>query len=214
MLLETFTSLLQQSLTPVFAQQRTVDRAVEHALSWPLQLGRRTIARTLCVLGRSDQDWSADYKLFSRSRWETAGLFDPILEDYLAESGKGPIAVALDDSGYAKTGKKISGAHWQRDPLSPPFQVNLRWGVRFLQSSLLWARHEPEGRARAVPVGFEPAPVLRKPGQRATEEEKRQYRKLKKQFNLSNQALALLRRLRQRCDQKQASHRRLLRALK
>jgi hypothetical protein len=213
MLLETFTDLLHQSMTPVFAQQRTVDRAVEHGLSLPLLLGRRTVSRTLCALGRSDQDWSADYKLFSRSSWEVTPLFDPILEEYLAESGKGPIPVGLDDSGYAKTGKQISGAHWQRDPLSPPFHVNLRWGLRFLQASLLFAKHKEEGRARAVPVRFEQAPVVKKPGQRATREEKQQYRKLKKRFNLSTQALAQLQGLRERFDQKHAQHRSLLAVL-
>jgi hypothetical protein len=213
MLLETFSSLLQESMTPVFAQQRTVERAVEHGLSLPLQLGRRTIARTLCVLGRGDQDWSADYKLFSRSQWEAELLFDPVLEDYLSSTGNEPVAVGLDDSGYAKTGKHIAGAQWQRDPLSPPFQVNLRWGVRFLQSSLLFPRHQQEGRARALPVRFEQAPVIKKPRRNASEEEKQQYRQLKKQFNLSTQAWAQLQGLRKRMDQKQASHRTLLAVL-
>jgi hypothetical protein len=213
MLLETFTFLLQESWRPVFAQQRTADRAVEHGLSLPLLLGRRTVARTLCALGRADRDWSADYKLFSRSRWEVAPLFDPILEEYLASPGKGLIPVGLDDSGYAKTGKKIAGAHWQRDPLSPPFQVNLRWGLRFLQASLLFPRHQEEGRARAVPVRFAQAPVLKKPGKRATTEEKQQYRKLKKQFNLSTQAWDQLCGLRERLDQKPAPHRPLLAVL-
>ena len=210
MLLETFTSLLQQSWTPVFRQQRTAERAVEHGLSLPLLLGRRTVSRTLCALGRADQDWSADYKLFSRSAWQVARLFDPVLEEYLSGQEKGLIPVGLDDSGYAKTGKRIAGAHWQRDPLSPPFWVNLRWGLRFLQASLLFPRHEQEGRARAVPVRFELAPVLQKPGKRATTEEKQQYRKLKKQFNLSTQAWAQLRGLREGLDQKQAAHRLLL----
>jgi hypothetical protein len=213
MLLDTFTSLLHQSLTPVFAQQRTAQRAVEHALSLPLQLGRRTISRTLGVLGRADQDWSADYKLFSRSRWEVEGLFDPILEEYLATTPKGPIAVGLDDSGYGKTGPKIAGAHWQRDPLSPPFQVNLRWGLRFLQASLLFPRHREEGRARALPVRFNQAPVVKKPGRKATLEEQQQYRKLKKQCNLSTQARAQLQGLRERLNQKQAQQRTLLASL-
>jgi hypothetical protein len=213
MLLETFSSLLEQSWAPVFSQQRTAERAVEHGLSLPLLLGRRTVSRTLCALGRADLDWSADYKLFSRSAWEGAELFDPVLEDYLSAPGKGLIPVGVDDSAYAKTGKRIAGAHWQRDPLSPPFHVNLRWGLRFLQTSLLFPRHREEGRARAVPVRFEQAPVVKKPGKRATPEEKQQYRKLKKQFNLSTLALAQLQGLRQRLDQKQAHHRRLLAVL-
>jgi len=41
-----------------------------------------------------------------------------------------------------------------------------------------------------VPVRFEQAPVVKKPGKRAIPEETQQYRKLKKQFNVSTQALA------------------------
>lgn len=213
MLLETFRDLLKQSWTPVFAQQRTAQRAIEHGLSGPLLLGRRTVSRSLLALGRGDQDWSADYKLFSRSRWETAGLFDPIWEEYLSVAGKGLIPVGVDDSAYPKTGKRIAGAHWQRDPLSPPFRINLRWGLRFLQISLLFPRHREEGRARAVPVGFEQAPVIRKPGKKASPEEKQRFRRLKRRFNLSTQARAQLEGLRQRLDQKQAFPRRLLAVL-
>ncbi len=39
MLLEAFASLLQRSWRRVFAQQRTVERAVQHGLSLPLLLG-------------------------------------------------------------------------------------------------------------------------------------------------------------------------------
>jgi hypothetical protein len=214
MLLEKFASLLQESWRPVFAQQRTQNRAVEHALSLPLVLGRRTVSRTICALGRAQQDWSADYKLFSRSDWKPAALFDPVLNEYLARYPKGPIAVSLDDSGYPKTGAHIPGAQWQRDPMSPPFQVNLRWGLRFLQASCLFPLHQ-EGAfaARALPVRFDPAPLVKKPGKRATAEEQREYKKMKKQFNLSTQAVEQLRGLRQQLDEKQARARLLLAAV-
>jgi hypothetical protein len=61
-----------------------------------------------------------------------------------------------------------------------------------------------------VSVRFEQAPVVKKSGKRAIPEETQQYRKLKKQFNVSTQALAQLRGLREWLDQKQASHRCLL----
>ena len=72
--------------------------------------------------------------------------------------------VALDDSLYPKTGKKIPGARWHKDPLSPPFRVNLRFGLRFLQASLLFPLHQ-EGpfAARAIPMAFDQAPTVRSP---------------------------------------------------
>jgi len=30
-----------------------------------------------------DQDWSADYKIFSRRPWQAEHLFDPVLEEHL-----------------------------------------------------------------------------------------------------------------------------------
>ena len=63
-----FYTLLERGWQPVFAQARTHRRALEHALAGPCVLGRRTLSRTICALGRSQQDWSADYKIFSRSR--------------------------------------------------------------------------------------------------------------------------------------------------
>jgi hypothetical protein len=44
--------------------------------------------------------------------------------------------VAVDDTRLPKTGPCIQQAFYQRDPLSPPFWVNLVLGLRFLQASL------------------------------------------------------------------------------
>ena len=90
----------------IFSQSRVQQRAVAHALAMPCVLGRRTISRTLCALGRANQDWSADYKMFSRSRWDADSLFSPVLDGYLMRYPEGTIAVAIDDTKLAKTGKK------------------------------------------------------------------------------------------------------------
>ncbi len=211
MLLENYTSLLQEGWDDVFAQERTQRRAIEHALSLPMVLGRRTISRTVCSLDRAHQDWSADYKFFSRSDWKTDGLFAPVLRDYVRRYPQGPIGVAFDDTKLAKSGKKIPGASWQRDPLSPPFHVNFLYGLRFIQGSLLfpWYRSEGAG-ARAVPVRFENAPCAKKPGKRATEEQKQAYGQLKKERNLSAQTLRIMEGLRHQLDEQGAQDRSLL----
>jgi hypothetical protein len=138
MLLENYTSLLHEGWQDVFSQDRTHRRAVEHAVALPLVMGRRTISRSICSLDRAHQDWSADYKLFSRSGWQTEGLFAPVVRDYLDRYPHGPIGVAFDDTKVARNGKKISGASWHRDPMSPPFHVNFLYGLRFIQASLLF----------------------------------------------------------------------------
>lgn len=214
MLLDRFYTLLEEGWKSVFPQTRSRHRAVAQALATPCVLGRRTLSRTLCALGRADQDWSADYKLFSRSRWPADQLFAPVLQHYLARYPRGPIAVAFDDTKLKKTGKKIATASWQRDPLSPPFHLNLLYGLRFIQAALLFPHYrEGDFPARAYPVRFEEAPVLKKPGRRASPLERQLYRALKKQRNLSTQTLDLIRRLRADWNGNGAAERPLLAAL-
>jgi hypothetical protein len=214
MLMEAYSNLLERGWQPVFAQARSHHRALQHALAGPCTLGRRTLSRTVCALGRSDQDWSADYKLFSRSGWEAEDLFDPVLDDYLGRYPQGPLPVAFDDTKLPKTGKKIPGAFWQRDPLSPPFHPNLMYGLRFVQACLLFPHHqEGDFSARGFPVRFQEAPTAKKPGKRASPEERKAYRALQKQHNLSTQTLAVIRGLRARLDEQGAPDRQLLAAL-
>lgn len=210
-LLEQFHSLLDQGWRRAFAQARTHQRAIEHAIALPCVFGRRTISRTLGALGRTDCDWSADYKMFSRCEWEPERLFDPVIDQYLDRYPNSPVVAAIDDTKLRKTGKKIEGASWQRDPLSPPFHLNLVYGLRFVQASLLF-RHYEEGDypPRAIPVRFEEAPPVKKPAKRASEQERAEYRRLKKENNLSAQALDGIRSLRARIDCRGGADRPLL----
>ena len=45
------------------------------------------------------------------------------------------LAFAMDDTIARKTGKKIHGSAWKRDPLGPAFQTNLVLAQRYLQFS-------------------------------------------------------------------------------
>src|SRR6266536_5414145 len=195
----------------VFPQARTRRRAIQHAVALPCVLGRRTITRTLEALGRSDCDWSADYKMFSRCHWRPEQLFTPVIDEYLERYPQAPVVAAIDDTKVRKTGKKIKGTCWQRDPLSPPFHVNFPYGLRFLQASLLFPHYrEGDFPPRAIPVRFQAASPLKKPGKRASEEQRQEYRQLQKQQNLSQQTVAMLRDLRASLDQRGGRDRSLL----
>lgn len=203
MLIEEFHSLLERGWRSAFPGARSHKRAIEHAIALPCMLGRRTISRTLGALGRWDQDWSADYKMFSRCRWKPERLFDPVIDEYLGRYPKRPVIAAVDDTKLRKTGRKIKGASWHRDPLSPPFHMNFMYGLRFLQASLLFAHYkEGDYPPRGIPVRFKEAPPLKKPGKRASADELAQYNQLKKEKNLSTQALEVVRDLRQNLDQR------------
>jgi hypothetical protein len=196
---------------PVFRQQRSFQRAVRQAVGALLVVGSATLTRILASLGRDQQDWSADYKLHARAEWKEQALFDALLPSALAHCHGRFVPVALDDTRLRKTGKRIPTAFWQRDPLSPPFRMNLQWGLRFLQASLLLPLHRKYNvNARAVPVRFVTAPSLKKPGAKANAQEQARFREQRKQYNLSQQAVRLLIGLRESLDQAGAAHKRLL----
>jgi hypothetical protein len=179
LLLEKFDELLQP-WRPAFAQQRTWQRA--HRLAYGLLLCLRThlTSNAICATGRQFLDWSADYRLFSRSPWDPHVLFDPIFDHLpaLLASPQAPVVAALDDTLCKKTGRHIPGATYARDPLSPPFHVNLVRGLRFVQASLLVRATQFLGPARALPVRFEPAPpAVKPPGLKAAHKHTRKNQK-------------------------------------
>ena len=121
-----------------FPQQRTFSRAVRLALAQVLAPGIRTISRVIAACGLDQQDWSADYRVFSRSPWQQRKLFKPLIQegcDYF--SGLDHINLAGDFTHLAKTGRHIPNVHCMRDPMSPAFHVNLIYGLRFLQYTML-----------------------------------------------------------------------------
>ena len=201
MLLEKLLHLLG-SWAPAFSQKRTCERAIALALGLLCGLGRRTVTRSICFNNRQHQDWSADYKLFNRSRWDEDALFEPIIQTAIGQYCPKHIVVGLDDTGIKRSGKKIKTAYWQRDPLSPPFHTNLMLGQRFLQASLLTPLYHFDGESspRGLPIRFEEVTPVRKPGKNATTEQKAAYRQAKKAHNLSTAFVEMLRELRQDFD--------------
>lgn len=67
MLLERYEHLAERACSGTCSRRESRRRLTSHALALLPTQGRRTISRMLCTLGRQDRDWSADYKLFSRS---------------------------------------------------------------------------------------------------------------------------------------------------
>jgi hypothetical protein len=186
----------------VFPQQRTFQRGVRQALGSLVCLGRRCLSRIIWTNGGQQRSWSAEYFLHSRCQWEPQQLFRPILKRALAHCPQRLVGMAVDDTRLRKTGRSIPQAFYQRDPLSPPFHVNLVLGLRFLQASLLVPLHRttPVG-TRALPVRFEEVSRVKRPGKRATEEMQKQYREAVKQQNLSRRFVEMGRKLRQELDQ-------------
>jgi hypothetical protein len=87
-------------------------------------------------LGREQEDWSADYRLFAQTRWQAQDMLRPLFHQSLSITEKIPKQVFLgqDDTLLRKSGKKTPGVAYARDPLSPPFQTNLVKGQRFVKT--------------------------------------------------------------------------------
>ena len=187
----------------VFPQQRSLQRAITLAFGILCGVGRRTLTRAISFAGNTQKDWSADYKVFSRCPWEPRALFHPILEQAIQEHKLQRLVVSTDDTRVWRNGKHVPQTQWHRDPMGPPFQTNLRWGHRFLQASLVLPLYEQDGQSssRSIPVRFEMAPVVKKPGKNASEDQLKAYRALKKEKNLSVQFVAMTQELRERLNQ-------------
>jgi hypothetical protein len=185
----------------VFPQQRTFERGVRQALGSLVCLGRRCLSRIIWTNGGQRHSWSAEYFLHSRCQWEPQQLFRPILERALAYCPQRLVGVALDDTRLRKSGRAIPQAFYQRDPLSPPFHLNLVLGLRFLQASLLVPLHRTAAvGTRALPIRFEEVSRVKRPGRKATAAMKKQYRQAVKQRNLSRSFVQMGGQLRQELD--------------
>jgi len=186
---------------PHFPQQRTYHRAVRQALGALICLGRRCLSRIIWTNGGQQRNWSSEYFLHARCQWDPPALFANVLRRALPYCPGRLVGVAVDDTRLRKTGRAIPQAFYQRDPLSPPFHVNLVLGLRFLQASLLVPLHRraPAG-CRALPLRFEEVSRVKKPSRRASAEEWKAYKKQARLHNLSQRFVQVVPALRQQLD--------------
>jgi hypothetical protein len=185
-----------------FSRPEPFNRSIDHAFANLLAPLPHTITSIIRFMDKEQQDWSADYYFYSRAKWDSSSLFISQIKESIAYFGDS-VVVAGDDTAVHKTGRKIKTAFYQRDPMSPPFHSNLLYGVRFLQLSLTLPLYQMNSSSlvRAIPVHFEEAPAVKKPGKRASEETWERYKKAKKEKNLSIQMVNAIEGLRASLDQ-------------
>ena len=166
-------------------------------------MSRRTVTGLICTSGLQFADWTADYRFFSRDRFDPDVLFDAVRRGIIEHLDPDrPLVVAMDDSISRKRGRKIPGAGWRRDPMSPPFHANLVWGRRFIQISAILPAGQSEGPGRAMPIDFSHTTSPVKPKRKAPEQEWLEYRRARREQSLSQQGIERLQRLRNQmnCD--------------
>jgi hypothetical protein len=186
----------------VFPQARTYRRAVRQAVGSLCCVGRRCLTRIIWAMGHEQRSWSAEYQLHARSPWKPQALFQPILKRALPLCPGRLVGVAVDDTRLHKTGRCIRDAAFYRDPLSPPFHVNLVLALRFLQASLLVPYHRRAPLStRALPIRFQDVPRVKKPPRKADAAVHAAYKTAVKVCNLSQAFVTLATELREALDQ-------------
>jgi hypothetical protein len=169
----------------------------EHLISHLVCLGRHTVSGLAVTAGKADRDWSAQYRLYSHARFDPAVLFETSrveIERSLADDE--PLVVSMDDSLIHKTGTKIPGVAYRRDPLGPKFQVNLIRGQRFLQLSAAFPFSDIPW-ARLIPIDFQLIDSVKKPKASANEQEWAEYRRASRYHRVTAEGSRRIQALRQ-----------------
>ena len=159
---------------------------------------------------RTQQDWTADYRFYTESRLEVEKIFGHVRTEVEQCGGPdSPLVVAMDDSILRKTGRRIFGCGYRRDPLSPPFRVNFVRGLRILQVSAA-VRQGSEGAARLIPIDFQHAALPAKPHRKAPPEQQQAYVAERAARNINLVGRERLACLRRQMDESGSTARRLI----
>lgn len=179
-------------------------------LSHLVCFGRHTVTGLLRNQDRTQQDWTADYRFYSQDRFQEDKVFGQIrAEIEKGFSDDAPLVAAMDDSLLRKTGRRIHGSRYQRDPLSPPFHVNFVRGLRVLQISAA-VPLGGQGAARMIPVDFQHAALPAKPRKDAGPELQAAYQQERTKKNINLVGRQRLFHLREQMDQSGSRHRPLI----
>lgn len=187
-----------EQLAPACSSPQAWARARRHLLSHLVCFGRHTITGLLRLQDRTQQDWTADYRFYAEDHFDENKVFAQVRSqiEALLPTTQAPLVAAMDDSLLRKSGRKISGVRYLRDPMSPPFHVNFVRGLRVLQISAA-VPEGLEGAARLIPVAFQQAALPVKPRKQAPAHlhEAYELERAKKNINLvGRQRLAQLRK--------------------
>jgi len=196
---------------PAFSNYQSWERARELIYGVLNCVGRQTITGMLAASGNQFKDWSSAYRLFSKQRVDIQKIMNIIQANVLEETSTMPAIVAhMDDTIIKKTGRRIPGTAWRRDPLGPPFHTNFIWGQRFLQLSLALPRQGEICQSRSIPIDFHHCPTAIKPKKAAGEDQWNEYNEQKKKLKLSKQGSERIVLLRQKLDANGAKNKQLI----
>lgn len=139
-----------------FGQQRIYERVVALVMAELFVFSRHTITQLLMALGRTEQDWSAWYRVFSQRRFNAERTSAVLVRESLEHVGPEDLyVVAGDATQTARSSGKIEGAGWLRNLRTPPFMVGIHIAQRWFNGS--WLMPPEQGYSRALPLRWMPA---------------------------------------------------------
>lgn len=210
-LLEEFDELFLKGRA-AFKQTRTLMRAKNIAYGILNCMGKGTITGFLTSSGKQFQDWSSDYRLFQGDKMDVNELFSAVRKELINEKvgEKSPIYAHMDDTLLRKTGRKVSGTAWRRDPLGPPFHTNFIWGQRFIQLSISLPNDNGPSISRAIPIDLHHCPTVSKPKKSDSQSVWNNYKEKQKKLKLSQKGIDRIHVLRSKLDSDGAKENQLI----
>jgi hypothetical protein len=104
---------------PVFCKQEAFERAREHAFASLCCFGRKVITNFAILLGRDQEDITADYKLYSERKWDATKIFDIMLSQALL--------YLKDDNPYICSAADDTSQNRKKDPPSTFIMDPKKW---------------------------------------------------------------------------------------
>jgi hypothetical protein len=139
----------------LFKQNRIYQRIIALILGEVLTFARHTVTQMLMTLGLTETDWSAWYRLFSQGRLDFKQASEILVRETLAHIKANEVyVVAGDGTQTPRSGRKIEGAGWLRNPTSPPFKRGIHRAQRWF--NLSWLMPAEHGYSRALPLRWLP----------------------------------------------------------
>ena len=134
-----------------YKQKRVFNRVMALVMAELFAFGRHTITQLLLILGLSDEDWSAWYRIFSFGRYGEEETSCVMLEEMLEEVEEGePFVVGGDGFNVARCSEKMPGSGWMRGLATAKWRPGIQRGQRYVETS--WLTPLKNGFSRAIPI--------------------------------------------------------------
>jgi len=142
----------------VFSQKRVFLNACALAVGASLTFARKTMTQIRTLLGREQDDWSADYRLLSRRRFDSKAAGSVTLRQTLVHVPEcDPYCAVIDVTHVHRSSLRMPGTCWTRGHRTARWSAGLERAQRFVNTC--WLTPVENGYCRAVPLMWQHAPT-------------------------------------------------------